>query len=386
MRRVAISAVLVALAAVWIGWPQPVLSHVTTTNTVLFDREVVGILNRHCMGCHAADGLASSLGTYEDTWLRRQPVLTAVLAGHMPPWAAVPGYGEFANDNALTLRETQSLISWVEGLGPRNAGRVFLNVPDAASAPRADVRPQPPSDRWQVGQPDLERRLAASTIAPDAGNVVERTVVDLGLTSERRVRALEFMPGDRRVVRAAFFTLEETGQWLGSWTPWHGFVRLPADVAYRLPAGSRVIAEIHYRGANEPVVEAGTLGLYFATQPPPGVASDLVIDATGEVRAGADAQRFHAETLLDRPTYVLSLRPETARGVTSLEVSARRPDGGTDILLFAKDIPTDWPTPYIFKTPLALPAGATLSVTTYDANPTSDPQPGGVRLTVSRYQ
>ena len=40
----------------------------------------------------------------------------------MPPWAAVPGYGQFVNDNSLTLRETQFIVSWVEGLGPRNAG------------------------------------------------------------------------------------------------------------------------------------------------------------------------------------------------------------------------------------------------------------------------
>ena len=33
-------------------------------------------------------------------------------------------------------------------------------------------------------------------------DVVKRTVIDLGLTSERRLRALEFMPSDRRVVRA----------------------------------------------------------------------------------------------------------------------------------------------------------------------------------------
>ncbi len=59
------------------------------------------------------------------------------------------------------------------------------------------------------------------TIEARPADVVKRTVVDLGLTSARQVRGLEFMPGDRRVVRAATFSLEGTGQWLGSWTPWH---------------------------------------------------------------------------------------------------------------------------------------------------------------------
>ena len=35
---------------------------------------------------------------------------------------------------------------------------------------------------------------------------------------------------------------------------------------------------------------------------------------------------------------------KSPRGITSIEVSARRPDGGTEVLLFARNIPTDWPT------------------------------------------
>ena len=56
----------------------------------------------------------------------------------MPPWAAVSGYGQFVNENVATLRETQFLVSWVEGLGPRNAGsrlpqRAGLRAAAAAS-------------------------------------------------------------------------------------------------------------------------------------------------------------------------------------------------------------------------------------------------------------
>ena len=32
----------------------------------------------------------------------------------MSPWAAVPGYGDFANDNGLTQREIDFLVSWAE--------------------------------------------------------------------------------------------------------------------------------------------------------------------------------------------------------------------------------------------------------------------------------
>ena len=81
----------------------------------------------------------------------------------------------------------------------------------------------------------------------------------------------------------------------------------------------------------------------------------------------------------------MALRPEITAGLTAIEVSARQPDGGTEILLFAKDPPIDWPTPYIFKDPVFLPAGTRLSAIAAYAND-SAPPPGGFRLTVSRYQ
>ena len=372
----AIAAVIVAS----VFWPRAVLSHGTVTTTVLFDREIVRILDKHCVMCHVEGGPSFPLETYEQNWVKGRQIRARVLTRHMPPWGAVPGYGQFINDNSLTLRETQFIISWVEGLGPRNAGTVFTNVADSGARPAA-VRAVAHTGHWQLGDPELTRELPGNTIGPRQANEIKRTVLDLGLTSERRVSAVEYLPGDRRVVRAAFFTVQETGQWIGSWTPWYGMARLPAGAAYRLPAGSHLVAEIHYRGANEAVEDRGTIGLFFADQPAPRSVTDLVLEAEGRGTAGA-AQRLRAETKLAADTYALALRPEIAGGVTSIEVSARKPDGGTDILLFAKDLPTDWPTPYIFTEPVLLRRGTTLSVTAYYAGA---PLPGKLRLTVSRY-
>ncbi len=229
---------------------QHAYSHETLTTTVLFDREIVRILDKHCVMCHVESGPSFPLATYEQTWLQKRQIRADVIARHMPPWAAVPGYGQFVNENSLTLRESQFIVSWVEGLGPRNAGTVFTNT--AVSERPKEVRAHTDFDRWQLGEPSLTRQLPPTTIE---ANEVKRTVIDLGLTSERRLRGLEYMPSDRRVVRAAFFTIQETGQWIGSWTPWYGFMNLPKGTAYRLPAGSHIVAEIQYRTAKERVVE-----------------------------------------------------------------------------------------------------------------------------------
>jgi hypothetical protein len=276
----------------------------------------------------------------------------------MPPWAAVSGYGQFANENSLTLRETQFIISWVEGLGPRNAGTVFTNTATPGAAPPKDVQAHTDFGTWQLGEPQLKVPLPTNRVVHQADDV-QVTVVDLGLKSERRLRAVEFMPSDRRVVRAAFFTVQETGQWIGSWTPWYGFMNLPKGTAYRLPAGSHVAAEIHYKGVKERVVESGTLGLFFADPSATDLISDVVLE--NKIRLDAD-------------TYVVALMPEIQAGVKSIEVAARKPDGGTEVLLFARDISSEWPTPYIVKAPVLLPRGTVLSVT------------GTPRVTVSTYR
>jgi hypothetical protein len=366
-------------------WPLSVASHETTTTTVLFEREIVRVLNQHCVMCHSEGSLSFPMSTYEQTWLRGRAIRSEVLRRHMPPWAAVPGYGQFANDNSLTLREMQFMVSWVEGLGPRNAGTVFLNVLDPAAKPAEPVRAQAHRGHWQLGQPTTILTLPNMAIEAGQPDHVKRVVVETGFRSVRRLRAVEYMPGDYRVVRAAFFTVQETGQWIGSWTPWYGYSVLPANAAVRVPAGAHIVAEIHYRGARDAVADRGALGLFFNDRATVRAASDRVLEAKGEVPAGASTQRFRSQTRLAVGVSVLAVRPEVPEGTTSIEVAARKPDGSTQILLFAKDIRNEWPTPYVLKDPVSLPAGTVLSVTTHHGNSAALPKPGGFRVTVSTY-
>ena len=361
------------------------LAHGTLTNTVLFDREIVRILNAHCVMCHAEKGPAFPLETYEQTWLKMQPIYGDAISRHMPPWPAVPGYGQFVNDNGLTLRESQFIVSWVEGLGPRNSGQVFTNTAELGPT-QAVIRAHTNFGRWQLGEPQAVRKLPANTIEAGQPNEIKRTIADLGLTSERWLRGLEYRPGDRRVVHAAFFTIPETGQWIGSWTPWYGFVSLPKESAIRLPAGSHVAAEILYKGAKERVVDQGDLSLTFAPGPPSNPASDVVLETKGDVVAGATDQKLRASSRLASEAHVLALWPEMTPDIKSLEVSAHKPDGSTVVLLFAKDFQADWPTPYILKSPVTLPAGTELQVIAYAGNSGKTPKAESVRLTASVYR
>ena len=356
-----------------------------------FEREIVRILDAHCVGCHTDREPASSLVTYEETWLNRESILTAILDGHMPPWAAVPGYGSFANDNGLTLRERQFVVSWVEGLGPRDSGEVFLNVRDPSTSDTA----RPPSaagatgefDDWELGEPSLIRTLDPRVVEPGEQGRVETIIVDLGLDSEQRLRGLEFRPGERSVVRSANFYLEVTSQWLGSWTPWYGFALLPSGVAHRLTEESRLVAEIYYGTSDEPVVDGGAIGLLFSDESEGAMAtpSDLVLRASREVVPGASRVRLETEAQIGEEIRVISILPQLDTDIQSIELSLRRPDGGTEILLFAKDISLDWPTPYVFERPVVLPRGSVLRAFAYFGNDSDTPTSRSFSLTLSVY-
>jgi Cu/Ag efflux protein CusF len=353
---------LAAGAALTVAFvPQPARAHAQATTTVQFDREIVRILDDHCVMCHVDKGLAFPLVTYEQTYAARWQIRMDALDRHMAPWAAARGIGDFANDNSLTQPEIDFLASWAESFGPRNNGEVYTQATATATASAPTlVQAHVDVDRWVLGKPDLLLRLAANTVKPLETPLIKRTVIDPKLTHETWLRGLEYRPGDRRVVHAVSFTVEETGQWLGSWTPWRGFVSLPATLAYRLPAGAHIVADIHYYGAKESAVDEGSVGLYFSDSPSPRAVVDVVLEPT-------------ATTKLDSDMNLMAFQPQLAPGLQSIEVAARMPDGTRQVLLFAQDIPLQWPTPYVFGTPIALSRGTELSVIEHYGSAASSP-------------
>ena len=340
--------------------PPAARAHAQPTTTVQFDREIVHILDNHCVMCHAPDGLAFPLVTYEQTYAARWKIRQDALNRHMAPWGAVAGYGVFANDNGLTQREIDFLSSWAESYGPRNNGQVYTGIAAAAPPP---VQAHFDFSRWVLGNPDLQLPLPPTTLAPRQAATIQHATLDPKLTADRWLTGLEYKPGDRRVVHAVSFSVRETGQWLGGWTPWHPFVSLPPGLAYRLPAGSHIVADIHYYGAAGAVVDRGSLALHFASTPASlRAVINLALQAKSPVTAAAGSRKLVAAMTLEQDMNILALQPQILPGVQSIEVAARKPDGATQILLFARDIPLDWPTPYVLAKPLPLAKGTQLSV------------------------
>jgi len=347
-----LAAVGFGLVLVWTLSPRPAYSHNPTTTTVLFNREIATLLQRKCVQCHAEGKLAMPLITFAQTRPWAEAIKEETLSRRMPPWPAERGFGAYSNDIGLTPREFEFLISWIDG-----------GVPEGTDPAPAFVNH---GDHWTLGMPDLVTSAAmGSAVEARSTPAFRRVTIDTGLAREAWIRAIDFKP-DARVTRAAFLSVDGVAQYLGGWTPWQSTTELPAGAAFKLPAHARIAVDVLYSGASDAVTDKPQLALYFAPEPP----ANPVITTT--VRGMADAQkatRLVAEFKAADARALVTMRPELPSGVRSLEIKLIRPDGSRDVLLWVKDAHQLWPTPYVFKKPVSLPAGSVLQAVAYIDRP-----------------
>src|SRR5215470_9673686 len=91
----------------------------TNPPAVTFSKDVAPVLQKNCQGCHRPGQAAPfSLLTYEQARPWAKAMKEAVLLRKMPPWFADPQYGHFANNPALSQRDIDTVVAWVEGGTP----------------------------------------------------------------------------------------------------------------------------------------------------------------------------------------------------------------------------------------------------------------------------
>jgi hypothetical protein len=351
------------LVLAWTLLARPAYSHNPTTTTVLFNREIATLLQRKCVQCHADGKLAMPLTTFAQTRPWAEAIKDETLSRRMPPWPAERGFGAYSNDIGLTPREFEFLISWIDG-----------GVPEGTDPAPAFVDH---GDHWTLGMPDLVASSTPSAVEARSAPTFRRVTIDTGLARDAWIRAIDFKP-DPQVTRAAFLSIDGTGQYLGGWTPWQSSTELPAGTAFKLPAHARIAVDVMYSGASQPVTDKPQLALYFAPAPPPTPVITTTVhavpDAKTPTRAVAEFKATDARALV-------SMRPELPAGTRSFEIKLMRPDGSRDVLLWVKDAHQLWPTPYVFRTPVVLPVGSLLQAVAYaDAAQTAP-----ITLTLNHY-
>ena len=355
-------------------------AHEPITTKVRFNKEIIRILQRSCLGCHRPGGIAFSLATYDEARPWAKAIKEEVLEKRMPPWHAVKGYGEFRNAPSFTQRDIDLLVNWVEGGAPKGEDK---DLPEGRLF----------SDDWQLGKPDLVLKPESeSDIAADADEF--RTFgLSPSLKEDRWLTAIDLKPGNASVVHCTtiyYFVsdlvsgdspepnpgVKNTSMShrsflhpLATWTPAQKTLAFGDGVGKLLPAGSCVTLKIHYRGSGEPAKDLSAVGLYFAKTPPRKRVGELAIgNLDAVIPVAAEPQAVKASLVVRSDAAAIAIRPRVHPLIISLQATAYRPDGSREVLIWTRGYQFDWEPTYYFKRPVALPADTRIEVIAYFDN------------------
>jgi hypothetical protein len=138
--------------------------HDIITSKVTFDREIVRLINAHCISCHREGGQAFSLATYQDARPWAKAIGEEVLERRMPPWGAVKGFGDFRDDQSLTPEQLELIVDWEEGGAPEGEPK---DLPPPASASMSPVLAHPADPVAISGDTKLAHPLTLGGLWPE---------------------------------------------------------------------------------------------------------------------------------------------------------------------------------------------------------------------------
>jgi mono/diheme cytochrome c family protein len=376
---------------------------------VTFSETIAPIVYANCVTCHRPGEAAPfPLISYEDVKKRGALIASVTRARYMPPWHAVHGYGEFADERRLTDDQIAAIADWVkQGMPQGNPARM-------------PALPQF-TEGWQLGTPDLILEMPVSFTVPASGPDIYRNfAIATGLTEDKWIRAVEFRPAARTAVHHALFAYVRGGAMkdfegkdgkpgfgglnglglgigiqpnfapsggLGGWAVGATPAFLPNGQAWSLAKGSDFVLQMHFHPTGKPETERSVVGLYFADKAPERKFARIGLPMLFGLASGIDIKPGDKEfTIRDSMTLPVDVRVYSASAHAhylgkEIKATATRPDGTVQPLLWIQDWDFNWQDRYAYKQPLVLPKGTRIDVSIrYDnsaenpRNPSSPPK------------
>lgn len=348
-----------------------------------FNKDVAPIVWSRCAPCHRPGEIAPfSLLTYDDVVRHKTQIADVTARRVMPPWKPEPGKGEFVGERRLSDAEVRTIAQWI--------------ADGAIEGEARDLPPQPSwASGWQLGTPDVVAGMSRSFAVPAEGTDVFRTfVIPIPVARARYVRAIEFRPGNPRVVHHASMGIDRTrssrllderdpepgysggmvpdarypeGQLLG-WTPGQAPQPNAPGTAWRLEPDSDLVVQVHMQPTGRAESLQVSVGFYLTDEPPTRTPVGLrlgseTIDIPAGDRDYAVADRYVLPVDVD----VLAVQPHAHNLARRMEATATLPDGSTRWLIAIADWDFRWQDVYRYRTPVSLPKGTTIAMRyTYD--------------------
>ncbi len=325
----------------------------SAAKNVTYSKDVAPILYKTCSECHRPGEIAPfSVMSYKEVRPWAKSIREQVVSREMPPWHADPNHGVWENDRRLSKAEIDTIIAWVEG------GAVEGNPKDLPAAPKFE-------SGWAIGTPDKTFSIPEQSIPADGVVKYQYLTVPTNFTEDMWVTAAEIRSTGRAALHHVIVYIQEPGNQgrtdgnlLAGFAPGEQPAKYRADMAKKIPAGSKLMFQMHYTPNGEATKDVTTIGLRFAKETPKHqIFTRPVLNTGFVIPAGADNHEVKSSFTFKDDAHLVSLMPHMHLRGKDFQVKAIYPDGTSKILLNVPKYDFNWQTYYVPKDLIAIPKG-----------------------------
>jgi peroxiredoxin/mono/diheme cytochrome c family protein len=351
---------------------------------VTYANQISRILQKRCIQCHREGEIAPfALTNYDEVYGWAEMIDEVVQDQRMPPWNADPAVGRFRNDPSLSEEERRLIHEWMLAGAP---------LGDESQLP--PPREFPETGGWRIGEPDVVIPITEKPFKVPAEGAVDYQyfVVDPGFTEDKWIQAAECRPGNREVVHHILVFVKPPGDtgrgrggtirsdWLAATAPGAEVMKLPVGLAKFVPAGAKLVFQLHYTPNGSPQEDISELGLIFAdpTTVRREVGTWRAVNNRFVIPPNEPNHVVEADHTFERDAYLLALFPHMHLRGKSFRYVAKYPDGKEEVLLHVPRYDFNWQNSYILAMPKRLPKGTKLHCTAVfdnSANNLANPDP-----------
>lgn len=237
------------------------LAATTPATDITYCKTIAPLFNDHCVECHRKGEIGPfDITDYSEVRGWAEMIVEVVEQKRMPPWHADPKFGAFKNERHMPENTLAVLKEWVK------AGTPYGD--------KADLPPSPEFiDGWRLAKkPELVVAMRDKPFTIPASGTVEYQyfVVDPKITEDRWVASAQIVPGNAAVVHHAIvFVRPPDGVdfagigWLTAYVPGQRATIFPPGFARKIPAGSKLVFQMHYTPNGQEQTDVTQIGMTF---------------------------------------------------------------------------------------------------------------------------
>src|SRR5262249_25242284 len=347
---------------------------------VTYAREISRILQKNCQDCHRPGQIGPfSLLKYENAVAWAGTIREVVEDGRMPPWYADPRHGKFSNERRLSKADREALLAWIDAGTPRGDDK---DLPTPRKFPEG----------WVIGKPDVVLRMPRAfdvpAQTPPGGVPYKYFVVPTNFTEDKWVVRAEARPDAVPVVHhmliyvlapGQIYNPDDPGQTLCGMAPGEMPLLLKDGLAKKVPAGARLLFQMHYTPNGKDYRDQSSVGLLFTKDPPTHrvftkpILNGNVLSRQVRLPAGVEDHKIERDFVFKRAGYIVGFMPHMHLRGKSFRYEAIYPDGKSEVLLSVPRYNFNWQSVYRFEEPKAVPKGTKIHCVAHYDNSEKNP-------------